>query len=78
MQRLQTFKPQDIAVCSIVKAELFYGSQRSINPTKALEKQQQFLAPFISLPFDDLTLVTHNVREFSRVSDLKIEDWEIP
>ncbi|MAS35693.1 MAG: VapC toxin family PIN domain ribonuclease [Anaerolineaceae bacterium] len=24
----------------------------------------------------DLILVTHNVREFSRVNDLKIEDWE--
>jgi len=25
---------------------------------------------------NDLTLVTHNVREFSRVADLKVEDWE--
>jgi len=25
----------------------------------------------------DLTLVTHNTREFSRVPNLKIEDWEI-
>lgn len=24
------------------------------------------------------TLVTHNVREFSRVQDLLVEDWEIP
>ena len=26
----------------------------------------------------DLTLVTHNTREFSRVSDLKLEDWQKP
>lgn len=26
----------------------------------------------------DLTLVTHNVREFSRVVGLKVEDWESP
>ena len=26
----------------------------------------------------DLTLVTHNVREFSRVPELGIEDWERP
>jgi tRNA(fMet)-specific endonuclease VapC len=26
----------------------------------------------------DLTLVTHNVREFSRVPNLKLEDWEWP
>ena len=25
---------------------------------------------------NDLTLVTHNVSEFSRVGGLKIEDWE--
>jgi tRNA(fMet)-specific endonuclease VapC len=25
---------------------------------------------------NDLTLVTHNVSEFSRVSGLRIEDWE--
>jgi tRNA(fMet)-specific endonuclease VapC len=26
---------------------------------------------------NDLTLVTHNTREFSRVSGLKLEDWEV-
>lgn len=26
---------------------------------------------------NDLTLITHNTREFSRVSGLRIEDWEI-
>lgn len=26
----------------------------------------------------DLTLVTHNVREFTRIAGLKIEDWEAP
>ena len=25
----------------------------------------------------DLTLVTHNTREFKRVNDLRIEDWEL-
>ena len=24
----------------------------------------------------DLTLITHNIREFSRVQGLRIEDWE--
>jgi tRNA(fMet)-specific endonuclease VapC len=26
----------------------------------------------------DLTLVTHNTSEFSRITGLKLEDWEIP
>lgn len=25
---------------------------------------------------NDLTLVSHNVREFTRISDLRLEDWE--
>jgi tRNA(fMet)-specific endonuclease VapC len=100
-----------IAVCSVVKAELFYGSMGSNNPQKALNLQKSFLSRFISLPFDDscaevygkirrdlanlgtpigsndlqiaaialvnnLTLVTHNVREFDRVEGLRVEDWE--
>jgi tRNA(fMet)-specific endonuclease VapC len=111
-QKLESTKTQDIAVCSIVKSELFYGAIKSANPERNLALQQEFLAQFISLPFDDsatmifgtiraqlealgtpigaydlqiaaialthnLTLVTHNTREFKRVNDLQIEDWEI-
>ena len=112
MRRLQSLSPKDIAVCSVVKAELFYGANRSNNPQRTLALQQRFLNNFVSLPFDDkpaiaysqiradlaamgtpigpydlqiaaialannLILVTHNTREFSRITGLKIEDWEI-
>ena len=111
-QKLESTATKDIAVCSIVKSELFYGAMKSANPERNLTLQQQFLAQFISLPFDDLaamafgtirsqletlgtpigaydlqiaaialtnnlTLVTHNTREFQRVNNLPIEDWEI-
>jgi tRNA(fMet)-specific endonuclease VapC len=111
-QKLESTLIQDIAVCSTVKAELFYGAMKSANPKKNLMRQQNFLSQFQSLPFDDIStltfatirsqlevvgtpigaydlqiaaialahdliLVTHNVREFSRIVDLKIEDWEI-
>lgn len=110
-ERLRLTKVEDIAVCSVVKAELFYGAMKSNNPQKTLARQQRFLNLFVSLPFDDstalmygriratlsasgtpigpndfqiaaialannLTLVTHNTREFSRVQGLVIEDWE--
>jgi tRNA(fMet)-specific endonuclease VapC len=109
-QRLEFYR-QEVAVCSVVKAELFYGSMKSANPEKNLRLQSEFLAQFISFPFDDiaadlfgtirsqleskgtpigsydlqiaaialahhLTLVTHNIREFSRVEGLPWEDWE--
>lgn len=52
-QRLRALQPADVAVCSIVKAELFFGAMRSQNPARSLLAQQQFLAPYLSLPFDD-------------------------
>lgn len=110
--RLLATPAEEIAVCSVVKAELFYGAFRSNNPKRTLDRQQAFLSRFVSLPFEDeaallagqiraklanagtpigsydlqiaaislvnnLTLVTHNTREFERVEGLQIEDWEI-
>lgn len=108
---LESLTPEDVVVCAVIKAELFYGAKRSQNPEKSLERQRDFLRPFASLPFDDdaatayahiradltakgtptgpndlliaaiavandVTLVTHNVREFGRVPGMKIDDWE--
>ncbi|WP_346291250.1 type II toxin-antitoxin system tRNA(fMet)-specific endonuclease VapC [Sphaerothrix gracilis] len=109
--RLLATPTEEIAVCSVVKAELFYGAFRSNNPKRTLERQQAFLSCFVSLSFQDeaallageiraklasagtpigfydlqiaaiavvnnLTLVTHNTREFERVDGLQLEDWE--
>jgi tRNA(fMet)-specific endonuclease VapC len=111
IERLNAISDIDIVVCSVVKAELFYGAMKSNNPSKTLSRQQNFVNRFLSLPFDDssaliygrlrailakagtpigsndlqiaaiaiannLTLVTHNVAEFSRVVGLSWEDWE--
>ena len=110
--RILSTPTQDMVVCSVVKAELFYGAMKSNKPTRTLERQQQFLERFVSLPFGDdaailfgqirarlanagtpigaydlqiaaialannLTLITHNTREFDRVDGLQIEDWEV-
>jgi tRNA(fMet)-specific endonuclease VapC len=111
-ETLRRKRPGDIAVCSIVKAELYYGALRSRNPQDAWAKVEAFLAPYRSLGFDDqcaaaygrirarlaesgsligpndlliaaiaiangAIVVTHNVREFSRVDGLAHEDWEV-
>jgi tRNA(fMet)-specific endonuclease VapC len=110
--RLDAVPLEEIAVCSVVKAELCYGAMKSTNPERSFTLQQAFLNQFVSLPFDDLaattfgtvraqlevrgtpigaydlqiaaialsnnlTLVTHNTREFERVDGLQIEDWEV-
>ena len=51
--RLESHLDSEIAVCSVVKSELFYGARKSKNPAKNLAKQKIFLRRFISLPFDD-------------------------
>jgi tRNA(fMet)-specific endonuclease VapC len=109
---LELKKPSEITLCSIVKAELFYGAVKSSKPVENLNKINHFVDRFISLPFDDkaakiysnvrsflektgkpigpndlliasiaisnhIILVTNNTKEFKRIKEIKIEDWEI-
>lgn len=51
--KLNSLPEGEAVVCSVVKAELFFGALRSQNPVKTMAGQRQFLDLFISLPFDD-------------------------
>ena len=51
--RIDDLEAEKIAVCSVVKAELFYGSMKSNSPEKNLNLQKTFVSQFVSLPFDD-------------------------
>ena len=42
----------DLAVSSVVVAELRYGAAKSVNPAKALAVQDQFLGLITCVPFD--------------------------
>ena len=53
LERLTSVPSSDVAVCSVVKAELFYGAAKSVSPERALATQREFLEQFISLRFDD-------------------------
>ena len=110
--RLRDQAPQEVYLCSVVKAELAYGARHSARVAENLELLKRFFGPFISRPFDDrcaehygliradlskqgapigpndlliaataraldLTLVTNNTREFSRVLGLRVVDWEV-
>jgi tRNA(fMet)-specific endonuclease VapC len=50
---LESKRSGEIALCSIVKAELLYGVVKSAKPEKNLERLSYFLRGFQSLPFDD-------------------------
>jgi tRNA(fMet)-specific endonuclease VapC len=111
-RRFMQYAPSEIALCSVVKAELLFGALRSQQQEGNLARLQKLFAPLQSFEFDNqaaehyaeiraeltvkgqligandlliaaiaraqkVTLVTHNTSEFSRVSGLLIEDWEI-
>jgi tRNA(fMet)-specific endonuclease VapC len=46
-------EPAEIRVCSVVKAELFFGAALTKDPLTTLANQRLFLSRFSSLPFDD-------------------------
>ena len=111
MGHLVQHQPSDIAMCSVVKAELYFSARKSQLVASNLARLEKFFRPYKSYSFDDpasetygmiradlersgtpigandlliasiaksfdLTLVTHNTGEFSRVVGLKLEDWE--
>jgi tRNA(fMet)-specific endonuclease VapC len=111
VQHFRSRYPSEIAVCSIVKAELLYGARNSQRVDANLQILKMFFSPLESLPFDDrcadeygliradlaaqgrligpndmliaavaraydAVLVTHNTREFSRITGLSVDDWE--
>ena len=57
-RRLDALAIEEIAVCSVVKAELYFGAMKSANPERNFALQQAFLNQFVSLPFDDLAATT--------------------
>ncbi|MCP4130993.1 MAG: type II toxin-antitoxin system VapC family toxin [bacterium] len=51
--QLESKRQGELALCSIVKAELFFGAMKSNNPDKTLKKQLRFVNQLVSIPFDD-------------------------
>jgi tRNA(fMet)-specific endonuclease VapC len=51
--RLRARQPEDVCVCSVVVAELYYGCLRSGNPASNRGKVDALMRPYRSLPFDD-------------------------
>ncbi|MFN8003753.1 MAG: type II toxin-antitoxin system VapC family toxin [Acidobacteriota bacterium] len=111
-QRFLAVPETDKVVCSVSRAELYYGAYKSKWPQKSLADLQAFLQPYPNLDFDliaarisgeiradlarkgtpigpydvqiaaialahGLVVVTHNTREFSRIPNLNLTDWEI-
>lgn len=51
-ERLDSLSPDDVALCDVVKYELYYGAYKSGKQQKNLANLKEFFGDFISLPFD--------------------------
>lgn len=110
LTNLQQLSPEDVFLCSVVKAELVFGAKKSLHREKNEKKLKIFFQEFECLFFDDhavesygeirsylerlgnpiggndlliaaiaiahdLSLITKNTREFSKIASLKITGW---
>jgi tRNA(fMet)-specific endonuclease VapC len=58
-QQFRVRTPAEIALCSIVKAELLYGAHKSTRVDANLQRLRLFFSPLASLPFDDRCAETY-------------------
>lgn len=52
-RHLSALGPDEVALCSVVKAELLYGARASTKVRENLVRLERFFELFPSLPFDD-------------------------
>ena len=88
VSRLAATAPADCAISTIVIFELYTGVEKSAQPVKERAKVETLIQNFPDLPFDmaaameaawvrALVLVSANVKEFSRVPGLTVENWQV-
>ncbi|MEN6490696.1 MAG: type II toxin-antitoxin system VapC family toxin [Rectinema sp.] len=62
-KKIMETPPSEIAIPSVVKAELLFGAYKSKRKKENIEKIEQFLEPFEIVPFDEvMTYVYADIR----------------
>jgi tRNA(fMet)-specific endonuclease VapC len=61
MGHLVQHQPSDIAMCSVVKAELYFGARKSQSVASNLARLEKFFRPYKSHPFDDPASETYGM-----------------
>src|SRR5262245_46532169 len=52
-KRFENLGPNQLSVCSVVRAELYYGARNSSRVEENLRRLALFLGPLATMPFDD-------------------------
>ncbi len=58
-RRLAMMQSGDVTICSVVKAELYWGAFRSSRQDSNLARLERFFTEFVSLPFDDQSAIIY-------------------
>ena len=58
-RRLLATRSEEVCLCSVVVAELYFGAAKSRYPEATLANQKRFASRFASLPFDDACAETY-------------------
>lgn len=58
-ERMQDLSPDEIAIPSMVKAELYYGAFKSREKKRVILSLDHFLAPFEVIPFGDSEILVY-------------------
>ena len=58
-QHLMALGQEDVVICQIVKAELYYGAYKSSRREANLALLVKFFNQFVSMPFDDAAAETY-------------------
>lgn len=53
VSRLRKLEPSDVAISTVVRAELLFGARKSCHVAENLRLVEAFCSPFASLDFDD-------------------------
>jgi tRNA(fMet)-specific endonuclease VapC len=59
VSRIQSKRPREVRLCSVVLAELYHGAHRSADPLTNLKLVNELSETFISLAFDDRAAETY-------------------
>jgi tRNA(fMet)-specific endonuclease VapC len=64
-ERLRATASSQVAICSVVKAELLYGARKSAKVEVNLARLAAFFVPLVCLPFDDAAAEQYGLIRFS-------------
>ena len=77
LQKQRKFLDRFVSLKFDDECAVIYGEIRSKLATKVTPIGNNDLHIASITIANNLTLITHNTREFSRIDNLKLEDWEI-